>query len=127
MDPHCLFHALQWDICSGAWSTFSPSFFTDLGVHRAVCLTSAHSTIHWLGELLCNNFFHLFYPRGSATMFDGLALATASPLWRPVTGSTRHGGSFQKLPRESKPIAPPLSYLGMLSHTLLCTSEITSQ
>jgi len=33
---HGLLHGLQGYLCSGAWSTSSPSFFTDLGVCRAV-------------------------------------------------------------------------------------------
>ncbi|KAK4829372.1 hypothetical protein QYF61_003495 [Mycteria americana] len=33
MDLHGLHHGLQGNLCSGAWSTSSPSFFTDLGRH----------------------------------------------------------------------------------------------
>jgi len=40
--PH---HGLQGNLCSGTWSTSSPSFFTDLGVCTAVSLTSSHSSL----------------------------------------------------------------------------------
>lgn len=36
---HCLLHRLQGNFCSGAWSKSSSSFFNDLGVCRAACLT----------------------------------------------------------------------------------------
>ena len=42
---HSLHHMLQGNLCSGAWSTSSPSFFTDLGVCGVVPLTSSHSTL----------------------------------------------------------------------------------
>ena len=45
-------------LCSGAWSTSSPSFFTDLGVCRVVPLTSSHASL-WLQLLLPCNFFSL--------------------------------------------------------------------
>ncbi|KAK4831758.1 hypothetical protein QYF61_018956 [Mycteria americana] len=37
---HGLHHGLQWNLCSGTWSTSSSSFFTDLGVCRAVSFTN---------------------------------------------------------------------------------------
>jgi len=43
-------------LCSGVLSTFSPSFFTDLGVCRVVSLTSSHSSRAWN----LNLFFHVF-------------------------------------------------------------------
>ena len=52
---HGLPHGLQGNLCSGAWSTSSPSFFTDLGVCRAVSLTYSHSSLR-LQLLLCSNF-----------------------------------------------------------------------
>ena len=36
---HGVLHRLQGNLCSGAWSTCSPSFFTDLGVCRIISLT----------------------------------------------------------------------------------------
>ena len=42
-------------LCSGAWSTSSPSFFTDLGVCRVVFLTYSNSSL-WLQLLFCSNF-----------------------------------------------------------------------
>ncbi|KAK4832092.1 hypothetical protein QYF61_020707 [Mycteria americana] len=44
---HGLHHRLQGNLCSGAWSTSSTSFFTDLGVCRVVSLTYSHSCL-WL-------------------------------------------------------------------------------
>ncbi|KAM9590921.1 uncharacterized protein ACIBXB_005956 [Morphnus guianensis] len=41
---HGLHHGLQGNLCSGAWSISSPSFFTDLGVRRVVSLTCSHSS-----------------------------------------------------------------------------------
>jgi len=35
---HGLFHGLQWNLGSSAWSMSSPFFFTDLGVCRVVSL-----------------------------------------------------------------------------------------
>jgi len=40
---HGLLHGLQGNLCSGTWSTSCPSFCTDLGVCRAISLTSSHS------------------------------------------------------------------------------------
>ena len=40
-------HGLQGNLCSGAWSISSPSFFTDLGVCRAVSLMLSQSSL-WL-------------------------------------------------------------------------------
>ena len=42
---HGLHHRLQGNLCSGTWSTSSPSFFTDLGVCRVVSLTYCHSSL----------------------------------------------------------------------------------
>ncbi|KAM9590816.1 uncharacterized protein ACIBXB_005871 [Morphnus guianensis] len=42
---HGLHHGLQGNLCSGAWSTSSPSFFTDLGGCRIVSLTYSHSSL----------------------------------------------------------------------------------
>jgi len=53
---HGLLHRLQGNLCSGSWSMFSPSFFTDLGVCRLVSLTRPHSSI-----LLKNAFKWVFF------------------------------------------------------------------
>ena len=45
LSHHGLLHRLQGNICSGAWSTSSPSFFTDLDVWRIVSLTFSHSSL----------------------------------------------------------------------------------
>jgi len=42
---HGLLHGLQGNLCSGAWSTSSTSFFVDLGVCRVVSLTCSHSSL----------------------------------------------------------------------------------
>ncbi|KAK4820738.1 hypothetical protein QYF61_004419 [Mycteria americana] len=44
---HGLHQGLQGNLCSGAWSTLSPSFFADLGVYRVVSLTYPQSSL-WL-------------------------------------------------------------------------------
>ena len=45
--PHDgLHHGLQGNLCSGTWSTSSPSFYTDLGVCRVVSLTLSHSSLY---------------------------------------------------------------------------------
>ena len=53
---HGLHHGLQGNLCSGTWSTSSPSFFPDLGVCRVVSLTSSHPSLQ-LQLLLRRNFF----------------------------------------------------------------------
>jgi len=42
---HGLHHKLQGNLCSSAWSTSSPFFFTDLGVNRVVALTYSYSSV----------------------------------------------------------------------------------
>ena len=42
---HGLHHGLPGNLCSGTWSTSSPSLFTDLGVCRVVSLTYSHSSL----------------------------------------------------------------------------------
>jgi len=55
---HGLLHRLQGNLCSGAWSTSSPSFFTGLGVCKVFSLTSSHSSL-WLQLLLRSSLFPL--------------------------------------------------------------------
>jgi len=42
---HGLHHRLQGNLCSGAWSIASLSFFTDLGIYRVLSLTYSHYSI----------------------------------------------------------------------------------
>ena len=56
---HSLLHGLQGNLCSSAWSTSSPSFFTDLGACRALFLTYFQSSF-WLLLLLYSAFFFTF-------------------------------------------------------------------
>lgn len=49
-----LFHWLQGNLCSGTWNSFSPCFFTELGVCRTIFLTFSHSC---LSQLLCSAFY----------------------------------------------------------------------
>jgi len=53
---HGLLHGLQGNLCSCAWSTSSPSFFTDLGLRRVVSRTYSQSFLLLLW-MLCSNFF----------------------------------------------------------------------
>jgi len=55
---HGLHHRLHGNLCSGTWSTSSPSlFFTDLGVCSVVSLTYSHSSLRLQGffspSLIC--------------------------------------------------------------------------
>jgi len=59
---------------SGILSTSSPSFFTDLGVSRAVSLTSSHSSLQLQFCRFFFRFSELHYPRGPTTVTDGLGL-----------------------------------------------------
>jgi len=69
---HGLHHRLQWNLCSGAWSTSCPSF-NDLGVCRVVSLTSSYSSL-LLQMLLRRGFFPSYkcYHRGTTSVVDGL-------------------------------------------------------
>lgn len=70
---HDLHHWLQDNLCSGTWSTFCPSVFTDLAVHRVASLTYSHSSLLWLQVYLHSKFF-LFLnilARSAVTVADG--------------------------------------------------------
>jgi len=56
---HGFLQGLQGNLCSSAWSTSSPSFFTDLGVCGVVSLTLSHSSL-WLQLLMPRGFFFPF-------------------------------------------------------------------
>jgi len=89
---HGLLHRLQGNLCSGTWSTSSPSFLADLGVYRVVYLT----------------FFSLLFPTAAVQRFlpclnyviaeappvslMGSALASGGSVLEPAgTGSVQHG------------------------------------
>ena len=84
---HGLHHRLQGNLCSGTWSTSSPSFFTDLGVCRVVSLTFSHSS------LLAAAQHFLPFPKYVVTealpaLLIGSALASGGSVLEPaVTGS----------------------------------------
>ena len=103
-----LLQGLQGNLCSGAWSTSSPSFFTDLVVCRVVSLTSAHSSL-WL-QVVYQVFFTLLsyvIPEALPLFLMGSALVSSGSVLEPAgTGFIRHGGSFWQLLTEATPIAP---------------------
>ncbi|KAM9590835.1 uncharacterized protein ACIBXB_005885 [Morphnus guianensis] len=107
---HGLHHRLQGNLCSGAWSTSSPSFFTDLGVCRVVSLTCSHSSL-WLQFLCHSNFFPpLEYVITEVLPLSliGLALASSGSVLEPAgIGSVGHRGSFSQLLTEATPVTPP--------------------
>ncbi|KAK4818263.1 hypothetical protein QYF61_009968 [Mycteria americana] len=73
---HGLHHRLQGNLCSSAWSTSCPSFFTALGVCRVVSLTYSHSSL-WLQ--LRSKFFPLLkyvIPEVLSISLMGSALAS---------------------------------------------------
>jgi len=76
-------HGLQGNLCSGAWSTSSPSFFTDLGVCRVVSPTYSHSSL--LLHLLWCRFFYTFSNMLSQRRYHRCQLAqlwpVAAPCW----------------------------------------------
>ena len=94
-----LLHRLQGDLCSGAWSTSSPSsFFSHLGVCRAVFHTFfPHSSLVAAFCPFFNAFFPEALPRGCAVPGCGAA-AEPSGTWRaaplltraPVTNTSPH-------------------------------------
>jgi len=107
---HGLLHELQGKtLCSGAWSTSSPSFSTDLGVCRAVSLTSSHFS-------LLTAIPQQVFPLLKYVIIEALppslmrsALASGGSVLEPAgTGSIRHGGSFWQLLTEATPVAPLL-------------------
>jgi len=93
--------------CRGKLSALAPvapppcSYFTDLGVCRAVSLTSSHSSL--LSAVLLQLFFFplLKHVITEALLPSLIALALASSrsvLELAGTGSIRHGGSFLQNP-----------------------------
>jgi len=111
--PHQgLLHGLQGNLCPDAWSTSTPSFCTDLGVCRAVSLTSSHFSL--LLEKCTYRGFSRFLndviPEVLPPSLVGSALASSgSVLELAGFGSIGHGGSCWHLLTESTPAAPPLA------------------
>jgi len=100
---HGLRHGLKGSLCSGTWSTSSPSFFPDLGVCRVVSL-----------------MFSLLCLAADAQVFGYFSFLTmlsqrhyhhhwwARPILEPAgTGFVRHRGSFWQLLTVATPAAPP--------------------
>ncbi|KAM9599800.1 uncharacterized protein ACIBXB_003644 [Morphnus guianensis] len=103
-------HGLQGNLCSGAWSISSPSFFTDLGVCRVVSLTCSHSSLRLPFPSVPTFFFLLknVLPEALPLLLIGLALAGGGSVLEPAgIGSVGHRGSFQQLLTEATPVTPP--------------------
>ncbi|GAB0208824.1 mitochondrial enolase superfamily member 1 [Grus japonensis] len=101
---HGLHQGLQGDLCSGTWSTSSPSICTDLGVCRVSYIFSLLSPA--AKALSLTVFLLLKYVITEALI--GLALARGGPVLEPAgIGSVRHRGSFWQLLTEATPVAPP--------------------
>jgi len=108
--PHRgLQHKLQGKtLCSGIWTTSSPSFFTELGVCRVVSFTSSHSS------LPLSSPHRFFLPLLKDVITESLPpslidLTSGGSVLEPAgIGSVRHGGSFSQLLTEATPISPPL-------------------
>ncbi|KAM9591174.1 uncharacterized protein ACIBXB_006073 [Morphnus guianensis] len=105
---HGLHHGVQGNLCSGTYSTSSPSF-TDLGVCRVVSLTYSHSS---LPAAVAQHFFPLLknvITEALPLLLIGSALASGgSVLELADIGFVRHRGSFQQLLIEATPVTPPL-------------------
>ena len=74
---------LQGNLCSGAWSASSRSFFSGLDDSRAVSLTFSYSS---LSQQLCSIFFYPFlniYHKGTTSLADGLS----SRQWQVLFGA----------------------------------------
>ena len=74
LQGHSLPHGLQGNLCSGAWSTSSHSFFTDLGVCRVVSLTYILTPLSRCCSAAVFSPLPNCYPRGTTTVADGLGL-----------------------------------------------------
>lgn len=82
------------NLCPGAWSISSPSFFPDLAVCRAVSLTDAPSSLQLQScrALVFSALIKLVVPKAlpASTPSDGLSLGQ----WQLCLGSVRHWGTF---------------------------------
>jgi len=111
---HGLLHGLQGNVCSGAWSTSSPSSFTDFGVCRVVSLTYSQSCLMLQLCRVFSPFSDYVITEVLPPSLMGLALASSGSILEPaVIGSIGRGGSFQRLLTEATPVAPPLLNLAM--------------
>ena len=91
---------LQGNLCSGAWSTASPYFFTDLGVCKVVSLTYSPPSCSFF-PLLKYVITEVLPP-----LLMGLALASGgSVLELAGTGSVGHGGKLLAASRNTTPVA----------------------
>jgi len=101
--PHNgLHHKLQGNLCSGAWSTSSPSFFPDLGVCRVISLTYSHYSVRL--HVLPHRIFFPFSicdHRGTTIIADRLGLGQ----WQVHLGASWHCLYWT----QGKLLAPPQS------------------
>jgi len=108
---HGLHHDLEGKtLCSEILSTYSPSFFTDLGVCRVVShFISLLSNCHLTAVLFFLPLLKSVITEVLPLSLIGLALASCESILEPAgTGFIRHGGSFSQLLMEANTIAPPL-------------------
>ena len=104
---HGLHHRLHGNLCSGAWSTVSCSFFTDLGVCRVVSLTYSHSP---LSAAVPQRFLPLLkfvVTEALPPLLIGSALASGRSLEPSGTSSIQHRASTWCLPTEAPPLPKP--------------------
>jgi len=120
-----LHHGLQENLCSGAWSTYSPSSFTNHGICRVVSLTYSHSSL-LLQLLLCRFFPLLQYviPEALPPSLIGTALASGRSILGPAgTGSIRHDRKLLTAAHRSHPSDPPATKT--LPHKPTTTSKLS--
>jgi len=104
---HGLLHRLQENLFSDAWSTFSPSFFTDLGVCGPVFLTFSHSSLTAILQQLLLFLKYVFTDTllmllmGSALAMSGSVWNRFCPTWgfRLVSSHRSHPCIFPLLPK----------------------------
>jgi len=107
MCHHSLYRGLQGNLCSGAWSTSSHSFFADPGVCRAVSLTfflllsPTAAAQHFLPFLKC-----IFTEAPSLSLMGSALASSGSILELAGTGSGQHEGNSWSLLTEVTPAAP---------------------
>ena len=86
---------LQGRLCSGTWTTFSPSFFNDPGVCKVVSLTYSHFSILASVELQFFSLLRCIITEVLSVSLIGSAFTSDRSVLEPAgIGSTRHGGSF---------------------------------
>ena len=101
------FHWLQVDLCSGAWSTFSPSPSLTLmsaELFHIFSLSAANAVMQ-----VFSPFLNCVVPEVLPPLLMGSALASSgSVLELAGTASVGHRGSFSQLSTEATPVAPTL-------------------